>query len=87
MAFQKVIQIGNGFDATYWKIGIIFVNFTKQQAWCHMHGFKDLEAADANLEPAMTIEHQLPFVPDATRAQLYTYLKNNMQEWANAIDV
>lgn len=87
MAFQKVIQIGNGFEASYWRIGILFANFTTEQAWCHMHGFKDLASAIAKLNPALTIEHQLPFVPDATRAQIYNYLKNNIPEWLEAVDV
>lgn len=87
MAFQKTIQIGNGFEATYWKIGVLFVSFTAEQAWCHMHGFKDLEAANLKLAPAMVIEHQLPFVPDATRAQVYNYLKSNIPDWLGAIDV
>lgn len=87
MAFSKIIPIGNGFDATYWKIGILFANFTTEQAWCHMHGYKDQASAVANLSPAMTIEHNLPFVPDATRTQIYNYLKANLPEWAGAQDV
>jgi len=93
-AIQKDTEIG--VKASYWRITFVRLDYLSEEMQVHLDGYASKAAKDAGARPIQTTiimgrnlkrfaGVDLPFMPDATRADLYKAIKK-IPTWTGALD-
>jgi len=87
MAFDIDIMSPHDVVANYWKIDAKMDDFRSKQLDVLLRGYPKKETADARKSALMDWNVRIEgnnYVPDMTREQIYTWLKENTLEWRKA---
>jgi hypothetical protein len=85
MALQKLTPSAYGVDADYWRITSYSFNSYSLETYVRVDLFLNQEARNSGKMPVAGFDYTLP--SELSRAQIYTYLKDNVEVFIDAIDV
>jgi hypothetical protein len=90
MALGKNIPTNFGVDAAYWNIGEEHKDYRELSNRVVLYGYASEVARQAKAAPMSSAQvtiDKTAFDPDMTRAQIYIYIKANVDQFSDATDL
>jgi len=89
MGLKKDIETNFGIPASYWNIGEEHKDYREMNNRVVLYGYASEFARREGAVPissSQVLIKDANFNPDATRENLYNYIKANVEQFANALD-